>query len=133
MNKLLYGITKISFATLLSVSTTSVLPIKSVSAQNELTPCINWAVNTYGISQNLAYIECQKYLLSINKQKSRPNCISIANQVFSRAFYKEEAAKKASSFCSNGGKARCITQMYQEHLTVFPKKVAANKAASDCI
>ncbi|MDJ0650406.1 MAG: hypothetical protein QNJ60_17065 [Xenococcaceae cyanobacterium MO_188.B19] len=133
MNKLLYGITQISFAALLSVSTTSVLSIKSVSAQNELSPCINWAVNTYEISQDLAYIECQKYLLSINRQKSRPNCISIANQVFLRAFYTEEAANKASSFCNNGGKARCITQMYKEYLTVFHKKAAANKAASDCI
>ncbi len=133
MNKLLYGITQISFAALLSVSTTSVLSIKSVSAQNELAPCINWAVNTYEISQDLAYIECQKYLLSINRQKSRPNCISIANQVFLRAFYTEEAANKASSFCNNGGKARCITQMYKEYLTVFHKKAAANKAASDCI
>ncbi len=133
MNKLLYGIAQISLPVLLSVSTTSVLSIKSVSAQNELTPCINWAVNTYEISQDLAHIECQKYLLSINRQKSRPNCISIANQVFSRAFYTEEAANKASSFCTNGGKARCIAQMYQQYLTDFHRKEAATKAESDCI
>lgn len=133
MNKLFYKIPQILFSTLLLTSTASVLPIKSVVAEDELSPCINWAVKTYGISTNLAYIECQKYLLNINRKKSRPNCTALANQVFSKAFYTEEAANKASSFCRNGGKARCITKMYQEYFTAFNRKEAANKAASDCI